>query len=94
MEEGHNLVIIVMLTGTCDEVIFTVNAVISICFQMYMKSRLNCILLHSNAFLKSVDNLCLKEDDDIQIIEDDYDELFNNMETVEEVSPRKRRKLI
>jgi hypothetical protein len=39
--------------------------------------------------------LCSKEgsDDDIQIIEDDYEELFNNMETVEEFSPRKRCKL-
>ncbi|PNF23432.1 hypothetical protein B7P43_G10597 [Cryptotermes secundus] len=63
--------------------------------KMYMKSRLNCILLHSTAFLKSADNLCVKEgsDDDIQIIEDDYDELFNNMETVEEFSPNKKCKL-
>jgi hypothetical protein len=39
--------------------------------------------------------VCSKEgsDDDIQIIEDDYDELFNNMETVEESSPKKRFKL-
>jgi hypothetical protein len=42
-----------------------------------------------------VDNLCDTKgsDDDIQIVEDDYDELFNNMETVEEASPRKRCKL-
>jgi hypothetical protein len=61
-----------------------------------MKSRLNCVLLHSTAFLKSADSSCVKEgtdDDDIQIIEDDYDELFNNMETVEEFSPRKKCKL-
>jgi hypothetical protein len=60
-----------------------------------MKSRLNCVLLHSSAFLKSTENLRTKEesDDDIQIIEDDYDDLFNNMETVEEFSPRKRCKL-
>jgi hypothetical protein len=38
----------------------------------------------------------LKEDsdDDIQIIEDDCDELFSNMETVEDSSPRKRCKLV
>lgn len=62
---------------------------------MYLKSQLNCILLRSNAFLKTVDNLCDTKgsDDDIQIVEDDYDELFNNMETVEEASPRKRCKL-
>jgi hypothetical protein len=85
----------IQLTCSCNEVIFTVNAVISICFQMYMKSRLNCILLHSTAFLKPVDSLCLKEDsdDDIQIIEDDCDDLFDNMEIVEEFSPRKRCKL-
>jgi hypothetical protein len=60
-----------------------------------MKCLLNCILLRSNAFLKTVDNLCDTKgsDDDIQIIEDDYDELFNNMETVKEDSPRKKCKL-
>jgi len=64
-------------------------------FQTYLKGLLNCILLRSNAFLKTVDNSCdLKgSDDDIQIIDDDYDEIFNNMETVEEASPRKRHKL-
>lgn len=63
--------------------------------KMYMKCLLNCILLRSNAFLKTVDNLCDTKgsDDDIQIIEDDYDELFNNMETVKEDSPRKKCKL-
>jgi len=83
------------LLGTCNEVMLTVNVVISIYFQMYMKSRLNCILLRSNAFLRTTDTVCSKEgsDDDIQIIEDDYDELFNNMETVEESSPKKRFKL-
>jgi hypothetical protein len=62
---------------------------------MYLKCLLNCILLRSNAFLKTVDNLCDKNgsDDDIQIIEDDYDELFSNMETVEDTSPRKRCKI-
>jgi len=42
-----------------------------------------------------VDNSCdIKgSDDDIQIIEDDYDEIFNNMETVEEASTMKRHKL-
>lgn len=62
---------------------------------MYLKCLLNCILLRSNAFLKTVDNLCDTKgsDDDIQIIEDDYDEIFNNMETVEDASPRKRWKL-
>jgi len=56
--------------------------------QMYLKYLLNCVLLRSNAFLKIVDNSCdIKgSDDDIQIIEDDYDEIFNNMETVEEAS--------
>lgn len=34
--------------------------------------------------------MCDKEgNDDIQIIKDDYDELFDNMETVEESSPKK-----
>lgn len=63
--------------------------------KMYLKCLLNCILLRSNAFLKTVDNSCdIKgSDDDIQVIEDDYDEIFNNMETVEEASPRKRHKL-
>jgi hypothetical protein len=39
--------------------------------------------------------VCDKEgsDDDVQIVEDDYDELFNNMETIEESSPEKRCKL-
>jgi hypothetical protein len=39
--------------------------------------------------------VCDKEgsDDDVQIVEDDYDELFNNMETIEESSPKKRCKL-
>ena len=62
---------------------------------MYLKCLLNCILLHSNALLKIVENLSDTKgsDDDIQVIEDDYDEIFNNMETVEEASPRKRRKL-
>lgn len=42
-----------------------------------------------------MDNPCdaRDSDDDIQVIEDDYDEIFNNMETVEEPSPRKRCKL-
>jgi hypothetical protein len=57
---------------------------------MYLKCLLNCVLLHSNAFLKVMDNLC---DDDIQVIEDDYDEVFNNMETIEDASPRKKCKL-
>lgn len=62
---------------------------------MYMKSCLNCILLRSNAFLKTTDNVRDKgSDDDIQIIENDYDELFSNMETVEESLPKKKCKLI
>jgi hypothetical protein len=32
-------------------------------------------------------------DDDIQVIDDDDDEIFSNMETVEEASPTKRYKL-
>lgn len=62
---------------------------------MYLKCLLNCILLRSNASLKTVNNPCDTggSDDDIQIIEDDYDEIFSNMETVEEASPRKRCKL-
>jgi len=42
-----------------------------------------------------VDNSCdtRGSDDDIQVIEDDYDIIFNNMQTVEEASPRKRCKL-
>jgi hypothetical protein len=63
--------------------------------KMYLKCLLNCILLRSNAFLKTVDSSCdtRSSDDDIQVIEDDYDEIFNNMETIEEASPRKRCKL-
>jgi hypothetical protein len=63
--------------------------------EMYLKCLLNHILLCSNAFLKTVDSLCdtRGSDDDTQLIEDDYDEIFNNMETVEEASPRKRCKL-
>jgi len=63
---------------------------------MYLKCLLNCILLRSNAFLKILDISCDtrgSDDDDIQVIEDDYDEIFSNMETVEEASPRKRCKL-
>ncbi|XP_069677228.1 WD repeat-containing protein 74 [Periplaneta americana] len=61
--------------------------------KMYLKARLNSVLLHSNAFINVVDKPVVKEEDDIQIIEDDYDELFDSMETIHETSPRKKCKI-
>jgi hypothetical protein len=72
----------IQINGSCDKVVFTVNAVLSICFQMYTS-------------LEFEHNLCFKDssDDDTRIIQDDCNELFNSVETVEEPSPRKRNKL-
>lgn len=61
--------------------------------KMYLKARLNSILLRSDAFLKIVDAPIVKDEDYIEVIEDDYDELFDNMETIQETSPRKKCKI-
>ncbi|PSN30822.1 hypothetical protein C0J52_17326 [Blattella germanica] len=65
---------------------------------IYLKSRLNCILLKSDAFLKIKNESASfdipdNSDDDVQIIQNDYDELFDNMETVEELPPKKKKKI-
>jgi hypothetical protein len=56
---------------------------------------MNCVLLHMNSFIKKGPAKSRKEDydSDIEIVGDDYDEIFNNMEVVEEHSPRKKKKI-
>ncbi|KAJ9576941.1 hypothetical protein L9F63_006467 [Diploptera punctata] len=62
--------------------------------KMYLKTRLNCVLLHPEAFMKVAEHKSSEKDDsDLEVVHDDYDEIFDNMEVVEEQPPRKKAKI-